>query len=82
MLSICKNSIPIKSINKTNRNYRKYISMEQKLRPRKKSQFPELQFDIHGPKMSQSLSHTHQGIHFQSDGHRNKHIHVHCCNHY
>ena len=69
-----KNSIPIKSINKTNRNYRKYvcllyISMEQKLKPRKKSQFPELQFDIHGPKMSQSLSHTHLGIHFQSNGH-------------
>ena len=36
----------------------------------------ELQFGIHGTKLSQSLSHTHQGIHFQSDGHWNKHIHT------
>ena len=27
-------------------------------------------------KLSQSLSHTHLGIHFQSDGHWNKHIHT------
>ena len=43
---------------------------------RKKLQFPELQFGIQGPKISQSLSHTHLGIHFQSDGHWNKHIHT------
>ena len=43
---------------------------------RKKLQFPELQFGIQGPKISQSLSHIHPGIHFQSDGHWNKHIHT------
>ena len=43
---------------------------------RKKLQLPELQFGIKGPKISQSLSHTHLGIHFQSDGHWNKHIHT------
>lgn len=41
----------------------------------KKLQFPELQFGIQGPKIFQSLSHTHLGIHFQSDGHWNKHMH-------
>ena len=43
---------------------------------RKKLQFPELQFGIQGLKFSQSLSHTHLGIHFQSNGHWNKHIHT------
>ena len=36
----------------------------------------KLQFGILGTKLSQSLSHTHLGIHFQSDGHWNKHIHT------
>ena len=31
MLSLCKNSNPIKSINKTNQTYRKYISLEKKV---------------------------------------------------
>ena len=43
---------------------------------RKQLKFPELQFGIQAPKMSQSLSHTHLGIHFQSDGLWNKHIHT------
>ena len=35
-----------------------------------------MQFGIHGEKLSQSLSHSHLGIYFQSDGHWNKHIHT------
>ena len=40
----------------------------------KEIQFPELQFGIHGPKISQSLTNTHLGIQFQSDGQWNKPI--------
>ena len=34
-----------------------------------------MQFSIQGPKISQSLSHTHLEISFQSDNHWNKHMH-------
>ena len=33
MVSLCKKSNPMKSINKTNQIYRKYISLEKLLRP-------------------------------------------------
>ena len=40
----------------------------------KNNNFTELQFGIQGPKIPQSLSHTNLGIHFQLNGHWNKHI--------
>ena len=40
------------------------------------SQEKNLQFGIHGPKILQSVSHAYLRIHFQPDGHWNKHIHT------
>ena len=43
---------------------------------RKKNTISRTAIQYSVPKMSQSLSHTHLGIHFQSDGHWNKHKHT------